>query len=119
MIHPTLAWFAVRHWCLGGASVDGLDARSGGQSNGIDVRETIDSSRHASSLHETFDIKPFDFPSIIECTRSDPGGDFEGPSSDLCGERFIRQELNPVYSPEYNGVAGSCMAMIEAAAMAA
>ncbi|CAN0107392.1 unnamed protein product, partial [Sphacelaria rigidula] len=58
-------------------------------------------------------------PSVVETVRSDGGGDFSGPFSDLCRERGIRQKYTPADIPEYNGVAERAIAMVEKAAMAA
>ena len=59
-------------------------------------------------------------PSLVVIVRSDNGGEFfGGESASVCNELLIKQEFNPAYSPQCNGVAERGMGLIEEAAMTA
>ena len=59
-------------------------------------------------------------PSEVVIVRSDDGKEFmKRKFGKLCREQKIKQELTTADSPEYNGVAGRGLAMIESAALAA
>ena len=59
-------------------------------------------------------------PSPVEAVRTDDAAEFKGGAfADLCRERGIRQEFTSADSPQFNGVAGRGIALIESAGKAA
>ena len=66
------------------------------------------------------DVRNHGTPSLVECVRSDNGGEFAGRAfRDLCDERGIRQEFTTPDTPKLNGVAERGLGLIQDAAAAA
>ena len=66
------------------------------------------------------DVRGHGTPSLVECVRSDNGGEFAGRAfRDLCDERGIRQEFTTPDTPKLNGVAERGLGLIQDAAAAA
>ena len=57
-------------------------------------------------------------PSKVVIVRPDGGGEFRGGKfGDLCRSRGIKQEFTTADSPQFNGVAGRALDLIETAAI--
>lgn len=66
------------------------------------------------------DIRDSTKPSVVECVRSDGGGEFSGGAfRELCEERGIRQEFTTPDTPQLNGVVERGLAIVQEAAQAA
>ena len=79
--------------------------------------------RHKSDAAEMFeqflvDTSADGVPSNVVIVRSDGGGEFRGRKfGDLCRSRDIKQEFTTADSPQFNGVAGRALDLIETAAI--
>ena len=66
------------------------------------------------------DIRDSTKPSVVECVRSDGGGDFSGGAfRELCEDRGIREEFTTPDTPQLNGVVERGLAIVLEAAQAA
>ena len=66
------------------------------------------------------DIRDSTKPSVVECVRSDGGGEFDvGAFRELCEERGIQREFTTPDTPQLNGVVERGLAIVEKAAQAA
>ena len=66
------------------------------------------------------DIRDSAKPSVVECVRSDGGGEFSGGAiRELCDDRGTRQEFTTPDTPQLNGVVERGLAIAQEAAQAA
>ena len=55
----------------------------------------------------------------VEIIRTDNGSEFHGRFQQLCDERRVTRELTGTHRPEFNGVTGRGLAMLEVTSRAA
>ena len=86
----------------------------------LDVFIKQKSDASATFLWFQNDIRVSTKLTVVECVRSDGGGEFSGGASgELCGDRGIRQEFTTPDSPQPNGVVERGLAIVQEAAQAA